>query len=224
MSTIARYVTAAAILASLACLVNFISASSGTAESRNELPETLSQTPLVEKIVAHRDFFTRFNGYDEDLLCDVSDELGEGNIGLLLLEPAGFLKSIVFDQGSLKKIHGDMSIPPKKMRADLTDSAILVSDARLIAKNIAGLRTGNVEKRPRPQNTSGETPRREAMPQSLPEGFTPVKVRKNTGSEKVLERLRKDVENNPDVATMTSDEILERFRSDVQKKEAKPLP
>jgi hypothetical protein len=112
MSTIARYVTAAAILASLACLVNFISASSGTAESRNALPETLSQTPLVEKIVTHRDFFTRLNGYDEDFLCDVSDELGEGKIGLLLLEPAGFLKSVVFDRGSLKKIHGDMNIPP----------------------------------------------------------------------------------------------------------------
>jgi hypothetical protein len=112
------------------------------------------------------------------------------------------------------------------VRADLTDSAISLSDVRLIAQNIAGLRTGNMEKRPRPQSPSSEAPRREAMPQSLPEGFAPAKakVRKNTGSEKALERLRKDVENNPDVATMTSGEILERFRSDVQKKEAKPLP
>jgi hypothetical protein len=228
---ITRYAAAAAILVSLAFLVNFISAASGTAgteKSYSSLPETISQTPLVEKIVAHRDFFMRFNGYDgdENLLCDV-EELGEGKIGLLLLEPSGFLKSLVFDRSTLGEIHKEASIPSKKVRADLARNAVLISDARLIARHIAGLRTENTEKSPRRKTTSHETPRREAMPQSLPDGFTPEPAgeRKiaDTGAGKILERLRRDVENNPDVATMTSDEILERFRSDVaRRKEAKP--
>jgi hypothetical protein len=148
----------------------------------------------------------------------VSDELGEGNIGLLLLEPDGFLKSVVFDRSTLKKIHEDTSIPPKKARADLAGSAILVSDARLIAKSIAGLRMG---KSPHRKTARQETPRREAMPQSLPDGFelTQESTRKGTDTDELLERLRKDVENNPNVAEMSSDEILERFR-----KEVKPLP
>jgi hypothetical protein len=215
---IARYAAAAAILASLACMVNFISASSGTAsmdKSRNTLPAVLSQKTLVEKIVMDREFFTRFGGYDGDFLCDVNGELGEKTIGLLLLEPVGFLKSVVFDRDTLKKIREDVSILPKKVRAELANSAVLVSDAKLIAKNIAGLRehTGT---NPRQKRSSGETPRREAMPQSLPDGFASGGSRKNIDSEKVLERLRRDIENNPNVTAMTSDEILEHFRSDIQ--------
>jgi hypothetical protein len=217
MRTITRYVAAAAILVSLACLVNFISAPSGmagTEKSHNSLPKTISQTPLVEKIVAHRDFFIRFNGYDENFLCDVNSELGEGNIGLLLLEPAGFLKSLVFDRDTLKKIHEETSIPPKKVRAELASNAVLVSDARLIARNIAGLRENTKSRR---KHTSPETSRREAMPQSLPDGFASESARRSAGAGagEILEHLRRDVENNPDVAAMTSDEILERFRKEV---------
>jgi hypothetical protein len=203
--TIARYTAAPAILTSLAFLVNFIPAS--VASGTSGLP--------VEKIVEHRDFITRFDGYNGYLLCDVNSELGEGKIGLLLLEPSGFLKSLVFDRSTLKKIHEETSIPPKKLRAELSRSAVLVSDARLIAKNIAGLRE-NTGKNPRRQNSRSETPRREAMPQSLPDGFASESARKNTDTGEVLEHLRRDVENNPNVSAMTSDEILERFRKEVK--------
>ena len=225
MRSITRYAAAAVILASLACMVNFISASSGTAsmgQSRNTLPAVLSQKTLVEKIVMDRDFFNRFGGYDGDFLCDVNGELGGETIGLLLLEPAGFLKSLVFDRGTLKKVHEEISIPPKKTRSELAGNAVLVSDARLIARNIAGLNTG---KNPRRKRSHGETPRREAMPQSLPDGFLPMltpapeNTRKTTDTGKILNRIRKDVKNNPNVAEMSSEEILERFR-----KEVRPLP
>jgi hypothetical protein len=215
MLAITRYAAAAVMLASLACLVNFISASSGTAGTENSsdfMPQAPSQTPLVERIVEHRDFFMRFTGYDENFLCDVTDALGDGNIGLLLLEPAGFLKSIVFDRGTLKKLHEDMSIPPKKVRTELAGSSILVSDARLIAKNIAGL---NTSKNPRRRGAAQGKSRREVMPQSLPEGFTPENAGRTANTGEILDRLRKDVENNPNVDTMTSDEILERFRKEV---------
>jgi hypothetical protein len=181
---------------------------------------------LIEKIVEHRDFFARLNGYDEYLLYDVNAELGEGKIGLLLLEPVGLLKSLVFHQETLKKLHEDTSIPPKKLRMDLSNGSIAISDARLIAKNIAGLRTEKKEKKktnPRPKSARRAEPRREVMPQSLPEGFAPVRNRKASDTREVMERLRRDVENNAELATKTSEEILERLRSDVaaRQKEAK---
>jgi hypothetical protein len=212
--TIIRYATAAVALASLACMANFISASSSTAESRNTLPGRFSQTPLVEKIITLRDFFVRFDEYDSDLLCDVNDEIGEGKIGLLLLEPSGFLKSLVFERGTLKKIHENASIPPKSLRSELKQRGILASDARLIARNIAELRTEK-GKTPRRKTALRDTPRREAMPQSLPAGFAPAGAQRD-GAGEILEHLRREVENNPEVSAMTSGEILKRFRSDVQ--------
>jgi hypothetical protein len=88
----------------------------------------------------------------------------------------------------------------------------------LIAKNIAGLRAENMVKSPRRKTERRETPRREVKPQSLPAGFAPVGARRSVDTGKALERLRRDVENNPDVAAMTSEAILERFRSDIRKK------
>jgi hypothetical protein len=211
---IARYAMAAVALASLACMANFISASSSTAESRNTLPGTFSQTPLVEKIITLRDFFVRFDGYDGDLLCDVNDEMGKGKVGLLLLEPSGLLKSLVFDRGTLEKIHENASISPKRLRNELKQRGILVSDARFIARNIAELRTEK-SRTPRRKTALRDTPRREAMPQSLPAGFAPAGAQRD-GAGKFLERLRREVENNPEVSAMTSGEILKRFRSDVQ--------
>lgn len=230
MRAITRYLSAAAILASLAFLVNFIpvSIASGTSGASSGL--------LVGKIIEHRDFFTRFDGYDENFLCDVNNDLGENRIGLLLLEPSGFLKSLVFDRETLKKVHEEASVPPKKARVDLAHSAVLVSDARLIARNIFGLRTESTEstestknavKRPRRKTVHRETQRREAMPQSLPAGFDPSSPRKTIDTKKALERMRRDVQNNPALAIETSEEILERLRSEVvntRKKEIKTLP
>jgi hypothetical protein len=224
MRAITRYLSAAAILASLAFLVNFIpvSIASGTSGASSGL--------LVGKIIEHRDFFTRFDGYDENFLCDVNNDLGENRIGLLLLEPSGFLKSLVFDRETLKKVHEEASVPPKKARVDLAHSAVLVSDARLIARNIFGLRTESTKhavKRPRRKTVHRETQRREAMPQSLPAGFDPSSPRKTIDTKKALERMRRDVQNNPALAIETSEEILERLRSEVvntRKKEIKTLP
>jgi hypothetical protein len=203
IQTTARYAVAAAVLVSLALLVNFIPVS------------TASGTPglLVEKIVAHRDFFTRVDvGYDEYLLCDVNDALGENRLGLLLMEPAGFLKSVVFDRGTLQKIHEEVSIPPKKLRSDLSRGSVSISDARLIAGNIAGLREKG--KNLRRKATPPATPRREAMPQSLP--ASPTGSQKSFEPEKVLNRMREEVAQNSELSSLESSEILERFRSDVQ--------
>ncbi|MDR2179834.1 MAG: hypothetical protein LBP21_05970 [Synergistaceae bacterium] len=229
MRTITRYLAAAAMLVFLACLANFILAPSGTADTGQPMGSRSNgnAVQLVEKIIEHRDFFIRFDGHDEDLLCDVNDDLGENRIGLLLLESTGFLKSLVYDRSTLGKIHEDASIPPKSLRVDLSHSAVSVSDARLIAKNIVGLRTENAEKSPRQRRKTAlrETQRREAMPQSLPAGFAPVGARRSADTGTALERLRRDVENNSDLAAMTSEEILERFRSDVRKKkEVQPIP
>jgi hypothetical protein len=61
-------------------------------------------------------------------------------------------------------------------------------------------------------------PRRKTMPQSQSPlaGFAPADVQKND-IKKILERLRKDAESNPEVSAMTNSEILERFRSDIKR-------
>jgi hypothetical protein len=228
----ARYGTAAVILAGLALLVNVISVSSGTASTKNtektgkysaSLPETLASPTLVEKILEYRAFFVRLNGYDKDLVCDISD-LGENRVGLLLLEPSGFLKSLVFDRNTLERIHEDVNIPPKKVRASLARNAISVSDARLIAKNIAGLREEKFGKgKSARRRGASETPRREAMPQSLPDGFAPTR-RKSAEVQAILDQMRQDVANNPNLASMTSRDILERFRSDVARRKEAACP
>jgi hypothetical protein len=212
MRAITRYLTATAALVSLALAVNFISAASGTAESG------LSKAGLLlEKIVEQRNFFIRFDGLDNfknALLCDVTGDLGENRVGFLLLEPSGFLKSLVFDRRTGAKVHEDVTIPAKRTRDELTRGGILVADARLVARNIAGLRVEKTnsqsQRKPKPS-----TARREAMPQSLPSGFGPGGARKSFEAEKILSRMRDEVARNSEVSAMKSDEILERFRSQV---------
>jgi hypothetical protein len=210
MRAIIRYLTATVFLVSLALAVNFISAASGTAETG--LPKA---GLLLEKIVEQREFFIRFDAFDnvkDALLCDVNGDLGENSVGFLLLEPSGFLKSLVFDRHTGAKIHEDASIPAKKTRDELARGGILLTDARLVARNIAGLRTeAKVKKRVR-----RSTERREAMPQSLPTGFgsAPADTKRSFNVEKVLNRMREEVARNSEVSAMKSDEILEHFRSE----------
>jgi hypothetical protein len=208
--TITQYLTATAVLVPLALAVNFISAASGTAGTG--LPKA---GLLLEKIVEYREFFIRSGGLDnfkDALLCDVNGDLGENRVGLLLLESSGFLKSLVFDRRTGAKIHEDATIPVKKLRDELTRGGILVADARLVARNIAGLRAEKTNIRRKPGR---ETARREAMPQSLPPGFGSSGARKSFEAEKILNRMRDEVARNSEVSAMKSDEILERFRSQV---------
>jgi hypothetical protein len=213
MRVITRYLAVTVVLVSLALFANFISAASGTAGTG--LPKA---GLLLEKIVEHREFFIRCGGlgnFDDALLCDVNGELGEDRIGLLLLEPSGLLKSLVLDRRTGAKIHEDGSIPAKNLRDELTRGGILVADARLVARHIAGLR---------PEKTNGkgqrkpkrETERSEAMSQALPSGFGPEGARNSFEAGKVLNRMREEIARNSEVSAMKSDEILERFRTDIR--------
>jgi hypothetical protein len=217
-----RYLAAATALGALAFLTNC--AVSGTAESRDG-PRSISQnavpqSSLIEDILSYRDFFIRFEGYEGNFLCDINGELGANRVGLLLLEPSGFLKSLVFkyDGLALTKIHENVTVPPKALRAELTRGGILVSDARLLARNIAGLRMEKNDRRSprnRRKGGNGTTPRREAMPQELPAGYGPEKPpRKDT--DKMLTRLRGEVAQNPELTAMESTEILKRFRAELE--------
>ncbi|MCL2009677.1 MAG: hypothetical protein FWG71_03915 [Synergistaceae bacterium] len=105
-------------------------------------PVMAGNNVLLGKIVENRSFFINSEGsdvdkYEKSLLCDVSD-LGANRIGLLLLEPPGFLKSLVFDRNSGVKIHEEAAIPGKNLRNEFARSGISIADARIAAKNIAG--------------------------------------------------------------------------------------
>jgi hypothetical protein len=233
-STTTRYLTAAALLAVLAFGVNFITAPTDAAGAGNGN----GKKPLLEKIVEHRDFFIHPNGLGPDglspeaFLCDINDAIGENRLGLLLLEPSGILRSPVFDRDTHEKIYEETSVPPKKLRTELARNGIRLSDARLIAGSIAGLRE-DIKIRRKPEkgfrNSRGvrhSLKWREVMPQSLPEGFSlRPKKRDLPETKQALNRMREDVARNDSISAMTSDEILERFRSDVaRRKEAVSAP
>ena len=138
---ITRYLATAMFLVILAFLINLIFAASGTAGNAGNNFARQKNNPLLEKIVIHGDFFIRYGGhglesYEESLLCDVNDELGKGKLGLLLLEPSGFLRSLVFERDLATKIHESVSIPGKDTRDNLTLSAITIAEARSLAINI----------------------------------------------------------------------------------------
>ena len=233
-----RYLAATAVLVLLAFLTNFILAESGTAENAEKNFARPKVNTLLEKIVTHRDFFIRYDGhgldkYEESLLCDVNDELGEGNLGILLLEPPGFLRSVVFKRDSVTKIHESMSIPRKDTRDNLARNGIAMADARFLAENIVGLQEQsqeiqhqaeqskekdqrpNTAKRPRARNTKS---RREAMPQTLP--FVPdqSETQKSADRRKLLEQWREEVSRNPELSSMKSEEILQAIRTRIEEK------
>jgi hypothetical protein len=119
-----------------------------TAESkprRDEPRPITANSTLFADIVAERELFTRFDfgRYERHTLCGLNRKLGENRIGLLLLEPSGILKSPVIDRGTLKVLHEKVSIPRKELREELARNGVLVSDARLIAWQVAGIRENN---------------------------------------------------------------------------------
>ena len=218
LTKLTKNLAAAAFLVSLALGLNFISASTGTAKAN----------VLLGKIVENRDFFISYDGsdvndYEKSLLCDVSD-LGANRIGLLLLEPSGFLKSLVFNRGALAKVHEDINLPGRTLRNELARSAISISDARLVAKNIAGFSTERMNAaNNNTDNAEKKSVRRKAVPQEAVIPQTPPAVvssderqKRPTGAKEVLTQLREEVSQNTEVSAMNSEEIIRRFRSEIQ--------
>jgi hypothetical protein len=156
--------------------------------------------------------------YEESLLCDVSD-LGANRIGLLLLEPSGFLKSLVFDRNSGVKIHEDASVPSKNVRNELARSGISISDARLVAKNIAGFSAERVSKTnngTRKRVTNNKEVPNEVTPQTPPAAPPNTSPAKPGSTEDALIRIREEVARNSAISAMDTDEIVRRFRSELQ--------
>ena len=198
--SMSKYLTMMAVLASLGFLMNCFFASPAMAETG----------VLLEKIVENRDFFTNSGGlgnYEESLLCDISD-LGGDRIGLLLLEPSGILKSLVFNRSTGAKIHEDATISSRHLRNEFARSGISMADARLVAKNIAGFSRGREASAallPQPAVTPDVNRQKPAMP---------------TSSEDILTLFRDEVSRNPEVLAMDTDYIISRFRAEIQEAKA----
>ena len=199
---ISKFLKAVTALASLGFFMNCIYAAPVMAETG----------VLLEKIVENRDFFISseargLNNYDESLLCDIS-ELGADRIGLLLLEPSGFLKSLVFNRNSGVKIHEEATIPGKNLRNELARSGISIADARLVAINIAGFKRI-------PQEVTPLTPSVVSLLYKTSD--TIVSRRKPVYTDKVLAQIHEKIlMQDAEIAAMDTSEIISRFRAEIQ--------
>jgi len=192
----------------------------------NAAPVTAENSLLLEKIVENRDFFVNYDGsdvkdYGGSLLCDIND-FGANMIGLLLLEPSGFLKSIVFNRTTGTKIHEDASILPKNIRNAFARSGISIADARLVAQNIAGFSkgqangVGEVNEKGEKKAIHRKATRHEAVKQPVLTVSSNMSRQKPVDTKKALERFREEVSRSSEFSAMATGEIIRRFRAELQ--------
>jgi hypothetical protein len=112
--------------------------SAPSAAVKNARPDT-----LVLSIARKADFLKRLEigGYGKDHLYDIRPLFKGKFVGVLLLEPHGFVKQLVFDKDTMKVFFGQYIIPKKSTRAAMRKYGILVSDARILAENLVASRT-----------------------------------------------------------------------------------
>jgi hypothetical protein len=92
---------------------------------------------VILSVVRHREFMAEFSGYDDYSLLDVY-EWRPGMFGVVMLCPAGFHETFVFDCRNDKKdvIYRDAYIPRKEKREELRWESILVVDAVRLARTV----------------------------------------------------------------------------------------
>jgi hypothetical protein len=91
---------------------------------------------VILSVVRHREFMADFTEYDNYSLLDVY-QWRPGFFGVVVLCPAGFHETFVFDcrDGKKEIIYRDTYIPRKEKREELRRESILVSDAVRLAKS-----------------------------------------------------------------------------------------
>ncbi|MDR1580165.1 MAG: hypothetical protein LBS35_07390 [Synergistaceae bacterium] len=90
---------------------------------------------VILNIARHREFMAEFTGYDDYSLIDVY-QWRSGFFGVVMLCPAGFHETFVFDcrDGKREVIYRDVYIPRKEKREEFRRESILVADAVRLAK------------------------------------------------------------------------------------------
>jgi hypothetical protein len=91
---------------------------------------------VILSVARHREFMADFAGYEGYSLLDVY-EWRAGMFGVVMLCPAGFHETLVFDCRKEKRevIYRDVYIPRKEKREELRRESILVADAIKLAKS-----------------------------------------------------------------------------------------
>jgi hypothetical protein len=97
----------------------------------------------VNAAIAQREFMADFTGYDDYSLLDVY-RWRKGFYGVVMLCPAGFHETLVFDcrDGKREIVYHDAYIPRKDKRAEMRKNSILVRDAVRLARNATALADG----------------------------------------------------------------------------------
>ena len=180
---------------------------------------------LIQNVLLNRSFFVRLNGYDDHFLYDVR-RLSREWVGIILLSPSGYEKSLVFEtqKGKTdKKIYENEAIPTKSLRETLMRHSIRVSDARALAWQVEEMQQEKTGRRKEviPPAPVPAVPVKEAESQrNVPVRIMPQKKKgtaQKKGYEDALAKIRNDVRRNSKVAGMSCGEILRRFKADLTK-------
>ena len=179
---------------------------------------------LIQNVLLNRSFFVRLNGYDDHFLYNVR-RLSREWVGIILLSPSGYEKSLVFETQTGKtdkKIYENEVIPTKSLRETLMRHSIRVSDARALAWQVEEMEQEKAGRRKEviPPAPVPAAPVKEAKPQKrkVPVRIMPQKKRgtaQEKGYEDALAKIRSDVRRNSKVAGMSCREILLRFKADL---------
>jgi hypothetical protein len=97
--------------------------------------------------VEQREFMADFTGYDDYSLLDVY-QWRPGFFGVVMLCPAGFHETFVFDcrDGKREIVYRDAYIPRKEKREELRRESIFVADAVRLAKTAKEYENDNPQK------------------------------------------------------------------------------
>ncbi|MDR1510049.1 MAG: hypothetical protein LBS53_10455 [Synergistaceae bacterium] len=92
---------------------------------------------VMLSVAQHREFMADFSGYEDYSLLDVY-EWRSGMFGVVMLCPAGFHETLIYDCRNKKKevVYRDMYVPRKEKRNELRSESILVADAVRLAKSV----------------------------------------------------------------------------------------
>ena len=155
-----------------------------------------SGSPLSHRITFNRHFFARFEGYGDYAVYDI-ENLEKNRIGVILLNSAGLEERFVFDLYSGAKLYEYRFVPEKSKRREMYVRSIRMSDAKALSQEAI---------------SREKELRRALLPKkNEPQTDTPV------SGDEILRKIRRDVERNPEVSSMRSEDILRRFKADVKK-------
>lgn len=102
----------------------------GEAKPASALPQ------VILSVAENWEFFAGFKGYGEYLLHD-TERLDKGCMGVILIDPLGYVFKMIFDARTQEVIHREGLVFEKKRRETMKSESIEIPDAVKLGKATA---------------------------------------------------------------------------------------